>query len=228
MAGISSTPRFHSAKGRSQKPSPLTSRWRPGTCRLGSGCAVARHVSAACVFRWRCAEPLGDETPHRYEMRARLGPRRMPTRMSKAGSFRPLRNTGSDRSRRIREAGFQALLADGLRFGLKLPSCSASHSSWSESSASAAAAASAFTTQLSLKSRTGDGWPETGSMKTMSSLDTRRSLSEGGGRSSSGRAPAVDAVPYGEAAVGPWLGGPLTASSFFTIPPDERARLTLG
>eukprot|EP00964_Phaeocystis_antarctica_P065286 scaffold39359_cov69-Phaeocystis_antarctica.AAC.6 len=49
MAGIRSTPRFHSAKGRSQKPSPVASQRRPGISRLGSGCAFARHVSAA----WR-------------------------------------------------------------------------------------------------------------------------------------------------------------------------------
>eukprot|EP00964_Phaeocystis_antarctica_P065285 scaffold39359_cov69-Phaeocystis_antarctica.AAC.5 len=125
-------------------------------------------------------------------MRARLGPRRMLTRISKAGSLRLLRNTGSDRSRRTREAGFQALLADALRFGEKLPSGSATQSSSSESSASASA--SAFRSLL-LRSRTGDGWPEAGSRKTISSVDTRRSLSEGGGRLSSGTPPAVEAVP---------------------------------
>ena len=129
----------------------------------------------------------------------------MLTRMSKAGSFRLLRNTGSDRSRR-REAGFQALLADSLRFGEKLPSGSATQSSSSESSVSAS-------TSALLRSRTGDGWPEAGSKKTISSVDTRRSLSEGGGRLSSGGPPAVDAVPYGEAHVGPQLGGSLTRSA---------------
>ena len=48
MAGIRSTPRFHSAKGRSQKPSPVASQRRPGIGRLCSGCAFAL-VSAA----WR-------------------------------------------------------------------------------------------------------------------------------------------------------------------------------
>ena len=132
--------------------------------------------------------------------------------MSKPGSFKLLRNAGSDRSRRIREEGFQALLADSLRFGEKLPSGSATQSSSSESSASAST--SAFRSQLLLRSRTGDGWPEAGSKKTISSVDTRRSLSEGGGRLSSGGPPAVDAVPYGEEAVGPRLGGSLTTSAF--------------
>ena len=120
-------------------------------------CPRTNWLGSGATYR-RGAEPLGDETPQRYEMRA------------------------------------------------PLPSGSATQSSSSESSVSAS-------TSALLRSRTGDGCPEAGSKKTISSVDTRRSLSEGGGRLSSGGPPAVDAVPYGEAHVGPQLGGSLTRSA---------------